>query len=326
MNRRKNSYRRGRRFPPVPSNRRAVTAAGLVAAAAAAAFLVSSSSSCVAAFVVASSPSSGAAAAAFSSSSSSPPTTATALRVTYNDMEDLQKARDEFEAMMSDGTSTLTPSDDSHRIDDVTIMTSAGRARRELEMELLESLADSDGAVDELMHLWMYEHSPEEAARLREMESSCSDGLVEEEAALREMVERNPRWAEPKVRLAALLFFKGQTDNSYRAALEALQLKPFHFELSPLLVMLSLRQQDMGQALFWARQGLPSLRPNTSNRRRKEWVERSLGQAQEQWKQAEAATEAFLASMNNIRGAAGNGGAEQQQQPRNRQKEEEIWQ
>lgn len=233
-------------------------------------------------------------------------------QVTYNDMEDLQRAREDFESLMKD----QTLHHDVDQVPQAPILTSAGRHRRELEIELLESLRDSDDAIDELMHLWVFEHTAEEGMDLQAMEDSCSDGLVDEERALRRMIGNNPHWAEPRIRLATLYFFKGQTDHSYRAAMEALQIKPWHFEIYQLLIMLSLRQQDVGQALYWARSGLPHLRHHgeadsedggkkkkkkngrPANRRRKAWVDRAVARAREQWQEAERATEAFLASGN----------------------------
>lgn len=209
-------------------------------------------------------------------------TTTTRLHVTYNDMNELDKARAAFESLVQTTAAPTNP---------VPPLTSAGRHRRLLEIDLLDSLEDSDEAVNELMHLWMHENTIEDAATLEAMETSCSDGLVEEEKALKAMVDRNPHWAEPRVRLATLLFFKGRTEESYRVALEARELKPWHFEICPLLIMLSLRQQDMGRALFWARLGLPSLKEEGPNQRRKEWIKRSVELATEQLRQAERATE-----------------------------------
>jgi len=235
------------------------------------------------------------------------------LRVTYNDMEGLQRAREDFEELMNDHT--LNCRVDDH-VPSAPILTSAGRHRRELEIELLESLRHTDDAVDELMHLWMCEHTAEEAATLEAMEQSCSSGLVREERELRRMIDENPHWAEPRVRLAALYFFKGETDESYRTALEAQKIKPWHFEIVPLLIMLSLRQEDMSQALFWARSGLPHLRDGRPpSKRRREWVDRAVAKAREQWEEAERATEAFLSGNANHNDDASAGS-----------KKEEMWQ
>lgn len=228
------------------------------------------------------------------------PTTVTtrtsSLQVTYNDMEDLQKKRGEFEELMKD-QSLMTPKQQNQP--SFPIMTTAGRRRRELEIDLLTSMKESDDGVDELMHLWLYEHTVDEAMMLESMEDQCSPGLVEEQRTLKRMIQENPHWAEPRVRLATLLFFKGETQESHHVAIEAMNIKPWHFEIYQLLVMLALRQRDMGQALFWARSGLPQLRQNSksNNRKRKEWVERHIKLAHEQWQQAEQATEDYMNSL-----------------------------
>ena len=204
-------------------------------------------------------------------------------------------------------------------------MTSAGRRRRQLEIGLLRQMCLDDGAaiytshdkqeeeslqsqqeesannmnahhyscvVDELVHLWMYEHGPEPAAQLEAMQEICTPGMALEEQQLRAMMDQYPTWAEPRARLAMLLFMKGISDEARDLALEALKLKPWHFDVYPLLITLSLRCQDMGQALYWARQSLPTYRPNSAgNRKRlKAWVDRALAQASDQWEQAERET------------------------------------
>ncbi|KAL7561865.1 hypothetical protein ACA910_009698 [Epithemia clementina (nom. ined.)] len=212
------------------------------------------------------------------------------------------------------------------------LMTSAGRRRRQLEIELLRQLSVNDGAgedlvdhsfddgqgvsersdeemgyndddysdnaatassvVDELMHLWMYEHGPEPAAQLEAMQQTCTPGMALEEAQLRDMMDQYPTWAEPRARLAILLFMKGISDESRDFALEALKLKPWHFDVYPVLIMISLRNQNIGEALYWARQSLPTYRPNSvgNSKRTKAWVDRALAQASEQWEQAERET------------------------------------
>jgi len=216
----------------------------------------------------------------------------------YNDMEDLEKARSSFEALMKQHGSALAPDQSTSTI---PVLTSASRHRKRLEIDLLESLADSDDAIEELVHLWMHENTADDAMVLTAMETQCSDGLIEEEKTLRSMVLENPHWVEPRVRLALLLFYKGQTEQSYQVAIEALRLKPWHFEICHVFVLLSLRQQDMGQALYWARRGLPSLYGKTDSdsvsRRRKGWVQRALQAAHAKLEEAEVATEELRAKQ-----------------------------
>lgn len=221
------------------------------------------------------------------------------------ELEHLDKARKEFETLFlnddDDDDDTNDDETSGENLPSLLLLTSAGRHRRRLEMDLLESLQDSNDAVDELMHLWMYEpNCAEAAAALQAMEDECSEGLVVEQATLHDLMQAFPAWAEPRVRLATLLFFKGETQASYAMALEAIQMKPWHFEIYSLLVMLSLREQNIGQALYWARRGLPSIRYEPDgetiqkNTRRKAWVAWAVRQAQEQWNDAERATQAML--------------------------------
>lgn len=152
------------------------------------------------------------------------------------------------------------------------MLTATGRHRRLLEIELIKSLKKSEEGVNELMQLWMYENEHDMAHELEEMQNECSPGMVAEEKRLHEMIEEFPHWAEARARLALLLFFKGHNHESYDVAIQTLQIKPWHFEIYPLLVMISLREKQLGQALFWARRSLPPLREGKENRRRHEWI------------------------------------------------------
>mmetsp|Transcript_14499 Transcript_14499/g.27583 ORF Transcript_14499/g.27583 Transcript_14499/m.27583 type:complete len:290 (-) Transcript_14499:139-1008(-) len=170
------------------------------------------------------------------------------------------------------------------------LLTTTGRHRRLLEIELMKSLLKSEDAVNELMHLWMYENDASMAQELEEMQDECSAGMVYEETRLREMIQQFPTWAEPRARLALLLFFQGRTADSYNMALDTLILKPWHFEIYPLLVLLSLRQGEFGQALSWARRSLPPYRENGKNKRRNEWIRIAVELAEDQLYQAEQRT------------------------------------
>lgn len=170
------------------------------------------------------------------------------------------------------------------------LLTTTGRHRRQLEIELLKSLTKSEEAVNELMHLWMYENEHDLAHELESMQDECSPGMVNEHARLNEMILQFPNWAEARARMALLLFFKGRTNESYDMAIQTLKLKPWHFEIYPLLVMISLREQQFGQALFWARRSLPPLREGKPNRRRREWIRIAVELAQERLAEADQRT------------------------------------
>jgi hypothetical protein len=138
-------------------------------------------------------------------------------------------------SVLSPSTTSLSPDPVKEEEEDVLLLTSAGRRLRELEIQLLESLRDSDGGIDQLVHLWTTERSTESAHALLQMQTSerpCSAGLVQEEAALAELCRRHPGWAEPWSRLATLLFYKGipRWSDALSAAEEAIRIKPWHFE------------------------------------------------------------------------------------------------
>lgn len=170
-----------------------------------------------------------------------------------------------------------TGGDDAAGAGSTPPLTSVERQRRQVELQLIDSLRESDDALDELMHLWITERDAESATMILQMQESCSKGLVEEEWALREMMTRYPTWAEPVIRFATVLYYKGRTEESYEVALQALRLKPWHYEAPQLLVLLALRVQDRVQALFWARRGLPPLRGETSEEQRLAETSTSMG-------------------------------------------------
>jgi len=220
--------------------------------------------------------------------------------------EDVESAREAFEELFRDESvsSVVFPKKNNDHFDaddqDQEILTSVGRRRCELEMALLDSLRNSDDAIDELMHLWITERDDESANRIFRMQEECSSGLVEEERMLRAMMERYPTWAEPFIRLATVLYYKGRTEESRELALYTLHIKPWHIEAPQLLTLLALRDQDVGKALYWARRGLPPLRGDLMSsddmsekagpvfsQRRHLWVDRMIKLAEEQLHQAE---------------------------------------
>jgi tetratricopeptide (TPR) repeat protein len=191
------------------------------------------------------------------------------------------------------------------------ILTTGARRRRQLEMDLVASLSDSDEAADILVNMWMYETGDHEAAAvMAAMQESCSQGLVREEEDLLAIIAQSPTWAEPKVRLAFVYYFQDRFEDSSAMAKKAIEFKPWHFEAARLLVLLSGRQLMMGQTnsaqglLEAHKRALPTLRPNLSDgeayaggnekmvlKRRQQWVDRALNQAGEQLEEAEKATE-----------------------------------
>ena len=136
----------------------------------------------------------------------------------FDNFEDLDEARRSFEQLLHDHA----PHDTTHH---TGVVTSATRRRKQLEIELLQSLEESDDALEELIYLWMQEADPDDARALQDMQEECSSGLVKEEALLRKMIDEHSTWCEPCIRLATLLFYKGRTEESFALAHRARELK-----------------------------------------------------------------------------------------------------
>jgi hypothetical protein len=145
------------------------------------------------------------------------------------------------------------------------------------EIKLLTSLQHSDDAIDELTRLWRTCPTPESMSVLKDS-SSYKDNYQEEEYELRRTIEQHPLWAEPHIRLAWILSFTGRILESYKVALQAIELKPWHWGLAQLFLVMALRRGDKKQALHWARLRLPPLNQPS---RRKAWVEITLTHAKQ---------------------------------------------
>ena len=157
-------------------------------------------------------------------------------------------------------------------------ITESFQRRRELEIQLLESLQDSDDAIDALMNLWMVERTVESAQQLQSMQETCSSGLVEEERQLRAMIqEYDIHWVEPLCRLALVLYYKGEIEEAICWNWIAFCVKPWHFEVAHLMTLLQLREGNFAEAITFRRKyGLPSLNERTNHQQRRRWVQRAL--------------------------------------------------
>lgn len=159
-------------------------------------------------------------------------------------------------------------------------LTASSKRVKEVELELLEHLESDDASIDPLVDLWTLEKK-DAAPMLRKMEEHCSPGLLEEEKLLKELIDDyGDEWAEPMARLALIFFIKGYYDQAALMCEQALQIKPWHFEVGKLLVAVQLRQQQFEKALQTERTyALPSLNERTNNKRRKQWVQRWKAEA-----------------------------------------------
>lgn len=210
---------------------------------------------------------------------------------------DVERARESLErqvngvAIIRDG---IIAQVESKRL----LLTSAGRRFREVEMQLLQSLVDSDAALDQLVHLWTTERDGVAANDMLRMQQHCSDGLIMEEVRLWEITRESPGWAEPFARLATLLYCKGPAyyERASEMAHRCLELKPWHFEALNLLVQIYTAQDNYRAALDWSERAMPALHSDDSSSKdkRRRWVAWALEEALQLWKEAESTTTAIF--------------------------------
>jgi len=186
-------------------------------------------------------------------------------------LEDLDDARNSYESIIMGTVKDLVPNS-------MKKLTTSACARLNVEIALLLSMLDSDDAVDEIMNLWITERGAESAIVLRDMELQCSAGLRKEEAVLREMIAQYQEgWIEPMNRLAAVLYYQGDSEESHIWCSTVLRHKPWHFEAAHLQVMNGLRLGfDRSEIMRMGRNSLP---PIHLTRTRQKWVERMLREA-----------------------------------------------
>ena len=210
-------------------------------------------------------------------------------------MEDYEAARQSFERMIHiDGkTGELrAPGGMSPMRAHLT----ANEARlRHTELQLLETLRESDAAIDPLVELWVNERQ-EPAQAIHQMIHHRSPGLVEEEYALRAMIDDYgpDGWVEPHGRLALLLFTRGDYWEAADLCEYVLDVKPWHFEVAQLLVIVQLRLGDYERALQITRRYV--LPPLHHPKRRSKWIANMVGIARRRLEHAKQLSEHVLSS------------------------------
>jgi hypothetical protein len=178
------------------------------------------------------------------------------------------------------------------------LLTNAGRKRRNIEIRLLQSLQNNDDAIDELMTIWIHE-CPHQIVNIdivqfmSSYDSTCT--LQEAEIVLRNILQDCPvtMWSEPGARLAYILFVQEQYDECEQYVEAVLSVKPWHFEMIQLQILLALQyHHSMSRALHIARQyGLPPLH---HRKHRSRWVQHMTELAQNQLQQLEYYTASEL--------------------------------
>ena len=213
-------------------------------------------------------------------------------------MEDFERARqafeDDLEMWIAAGVFGSPPATATGTKNEKPLTASAKKLK-ELELQFLEYLKDSDDTIDPLVELWMSERE-DAALELWNMMDHCSPGLHHEERALRAMIDQyGDDWVEPMSRLAVLLFTKHEVAEAEDWCWKVLRAKPWHFEMAQLLVVLLLRKGELPKAIRVAREfSLPSLNDRTNHKRRRAWVQRRMAQAQDMLQRAELATAALV--------------------------------
>ncbi|GKZ01194.1 hypothetical protein MPSEU_001070800 [Mayamaea pseudoterrestris] len=190
------------------------------------------------------------------------------------------------------------------------------------EVQLLQSLAESDDDLQQLQELWKIEKEPF-AASITPLPKVHVDNdsfprtiwqrywiMSGEERRLLRQIRKHPHWADPRLRLAHLYLHENRNIlQALEHCLVVLDVKPWHLELADLLVQLSLHRKDLGMALAWARLRFPKLvsigssNADTARRRkqrRKVWVERAISQAIQQLDAGEGNRERSRMAMSGL--------------------------
>lgn len=162
-------------------------------------------------------------------------------------------------------------------------LTAIAKERRVAEIQLLSDLIHGDESLDGLWSLWFSERGPHAANELRSIEELIAQGprsWGEAEERLRDLIdEHGPHFVEPVNRLATLLFLQGRLEESKILCESVLVVKPWHFGALSGIVIVCAGLGDTSAARQWAARRLPPIQPTGSNKRRAQWVERSVEDA-----------------------------------------------
>ena len=212
-----------------------------------------------------------------------------------DDLFDVELVRRRLEAMMmgsEDSDSPFTSSvlrrerpffGDGDTFPEAPHLTAIAKERRVAEIQLLSDLKHGDESLDGLWSLWFSERGPHAANELCSIEELIAQGprsWVEAEERLRDLIdEQGVYFAEPVNRLATLLFLQGRLEESKILCETVLAVKPWHFGALSGIVIVCASLGDTSAARQWAPRRLPPIQPTGSNKRRAEWVERSVEDA-----------------------------------------------
>jgi hypothetical protein len=214
-----------------------------------------------------------------------------------DDLFDVELVRRRLEAMMMGGEESESPFTSSvlHRQRpffggggtlpeaEAPPLTAIGKERRMAEIKLLSDLVHGDESLDGLWSLWFSERGPHAANELCNIEELIAQGprsWLEAEERLRDLIdEHGVYFVEPINRLATLLFLQGRLEDSKILCETVLAVKPWHFGALSGIVIVCAGLGDTSAARQWAPRRLPPIQPTGSNKRRAQWVERSVQDA-----------------------------------------------
>ena len=172
-------------------------------------------------------------------------------------------------------------------------LTAAERDRRLAELQLLEQLASSDDAAQDLGMLSYSEKGPSAQERLEQADEMMSSGMViaSEQMLFKLLEDYGIYWVEPLNRLATLYFRQGRLEESYHMCQCVLHLKPWHLGALDGIVEICRLMGNRDEARSWAERRLPNLVASTSfppfitdgpaNPERARWVHAAIQEAQE---------------------------------------------
>lgn len=234
----------------------------------------------------------------------------------YIGMDEIDAARLQYEALI--GPLILTTSSSSlsskTKPQHPKILTSTCKKRKEIEIQLLQSLEYSDDGIDELMSLWIIAECPNNrinSQTLIDFETIDYLSTYGKEVTLRKIItDSNMEWIEPMNRLAYILYMKREYNECQYWLNIILQEKPWHFDALQLQLLLVLSSSNHTsdshhhyrstsnrkrkcaiipiEAIYWARKGLP---PIHHTKRRKVWINNAINHAKHTLYQLEIQTD-----------------------------------
>lgn len=178
----------------------------------------------------------------------------------------------------------VSPSLDHIPLPEAPPLTSIERERREAEIEMLLHLENGDESLSDLWTLWFQERGIEAAALLSQAEQLSSHPRTwnEAEELLHKLIATyGLHWAEPVNRLSILYYMQGRLNESEDLCKKVLAVKPWHFGALSGIVMVYAGLHDINEARQCAAYRLPTFAPTGSNRRREQWVQKAIRDAED---------------------------------------------